>query len=145
MIWFSNHSKICSSINFLLVRNVFVPFYRDCYPHSLRMVIQGYLPLKNSPHQIAIFRTVLTLYSLRSNCLVKAVKDTLSPFIKQFVHRKIVRTCRSIKKIEYSLKFRKAGTVRYGVARETHWATCHNGETPSKTKEFLKPPCFFRS
>ena len=28
-------------------------------------------------------------------------------------------------------------------ARETHWTTCHNGVTPSKTKEFLKSPRFF--
>ena len=32
-----------------------------------------------------------------------------------------------------------------GGARETHWATCHNRVSPSKTKEFLKSPCFFRS
>ena len=32
-----------------------------------------------------------------------------------------------------------------GGARETHWATCHDKVTPSKTKEFLKSPCFFRS
>ena len=41
--------------------------------------------------------------------------------------------------------FRKAGMVWCGGARETHWATCHNGVTPSKTKEFLKSPRFFRS
>ena len=42
------------------------------------------------------------------------------------------------------LRFRKAGRVLCGGTRETHWATCHNGVTLSKTKEFLKSPCFFR-
>ena len=42
-------------------------------------------------------------------------------------------------------RFRKAGRVRCGGARETHWATYHNGVTPGKTKEFLKSLCFFRS
>ena len=41
------------------------------------------------------------------------------------------------------LKFSKAGRVSCGGARETHWATCHNGVTPSKTKEFFKSSCFF--
>ena len=36
------------------------------------------------------------------------------------------------------LRFRKAGKVWCGGAQETHWATCHNGVTPSETKEFLK-------
>ena len=36
------------------------------------------------------------------------------------------------------LRLRKAGGTR-----ETHWATCHNEVTRSKTKEFLKSPCFF--
>ena len=40
------------------------------------------------------------------------------------------------------LRFRKAGRVWLGGARETHSATCHNGVTPSRTKEFLKSPCF---
>ena len=30
------------------------------------------------------------------------------------------------------------------VARERRWVTCYNGVTPSKTKEFLKSPCFVR-
>ena len=34
------------------------------------------------------------------------------------------------------------GRVWCGGARETHLATCHNGVTSSKTKEFLKSPCF---
>ena len=41
------------------------------------------------------------------------------------------------------LRFRKAGRVWCDGARETHWATCHNIVTPSKTKEFLQSPCFF--
>ena len=41
------------------------------------------------------------------------------------------------------LRFRKAGRVLCGGARETHWATCHNEVTPSKSKEFLKSPFFF--
>ena len=41
--------------------------------------------------------------------------------------------------------FRKAGRGWCGGARETHWATCHNGVTPSKTKELLKSPWVFRS
>ena len=41
------------------------------------------------------------------------------------------------------LKFRKAGRVWCGGARETHIATCHNGVTPSKSKEFLESPRFF--
>ena len=41
-----------------------------------------------------------------------------------------------------SVRFRKAGRVWCGDARETHWATCHNGVSPSKTKEFLESPCF---
>ena len=32
-------------------------------------------------------------------------------------------------------RFWKAGRVWCGDARETHWATCHNEVTPSKTKE----------
>ena len=44
-----------------------------------------------------------------------------------------------------SLRFRKAGRVWCGGARETHWATCHNEVTPSETKELLKSPCFFRT
>ena len=35
------------------------------------------------------------------------------------------------------LKFRKAGRVWCGGARETQLATCQNRVTPSKTKEFL--------
>ena len=41
------------------------------------------------------------------------------------------------------LRFGKVGRVWCGGARETHWATCCNEVTPSKTKEFLKSPCFF--
>ena len=41
--------------------------------------------------------------------------------------------------------FKKTGRVRCGGSRETHWATCHNGVTSSKTKEFLKSSCFFKS
>ena len=40
------------------------------------------------------------------------------------------------------LRFRKAGRVWGGGARETHCATCHDGLSPSKSKEFLKSPCF---
>ena len=47
--------------------------------------------------------------------------------------------------VKLPLKFRKAGRVLGGGARETHFATCHNGETPSKTKDFLKSPCFSKS
>ena len=43
------------------------------------------------------------------------------------------------------LRLKKAGMVLCGGARETHCATYNNGVTPSKTKEFLKSPCFFRS
>ena len=43
------------------------------------------------------------------------------------------------------LRFRKTGRVLCGGAREIHWATCHNRLTLSKTEEFLKSPCFFRS
>ena len=46
--------------------------------------------------------------------------------------------------LKVPLRFRKAGRVRCGGARETNWATCHNRLTPSETKEFLKSPCFFR-
>ena len=42
------------------------------------------------------------------------------------------------------LRLRKAGRVWCGGAGETHWVTCHNGVTPSKTKKFLKSHCFFR-
>ena len=31
-----------------------------------------------------------------------------------------------------------------GGARETYWAMCHIGVTPSETKEFFKSSCFFR-
>ena len=48
-------------------------------------------------------------------------------------------------KILVPLRFWKAGRVWGGGARETKWATCHNKVTPSKTKEFLKSPRFFRS
>ena len=40
------------------------------------------------------------------------------------------------------LRFRKAERVWCGGARGTHWATCHNRMTPSKTKEFLESPAF---
>ena len=36
------------------------------------------------------------------------------------------------------LRFRKAGRAYCGGAQEIHCATCHNGVTPSKTKEILK-------
>ena len=42
----------------------------------------------------------------------------------------------------YCQDLEKQGKVWYGGARETHWAECHNGVTPNKTKEFLKSPCF---
>ena len=38
------------------------------------------------------------------------------------------------------LRFRKARKVWCGGARETHWASCHNGVTPSKTEGFIKSP-----
>ena len=53
--------------------------------------------------------------------------------------------CRIFCLLILPLRFRKAETVWCGGARETHWATCHNLVTPSKTKESLKSPCFFRS
>ena len=43
------------------------------------------------------------------------------------------------------LRFRKAGRVCCGGARETQWVKCHNGVTPTKTKEFLKYSSFFKS
>ena len=43
------------------------------------------------------------------------------------------------------LRFKKAERVWCGGAPSTHWATCNNGVTPSKSKEFLESPCFFRS
>ena len=43
------------------------------------------------------------------------------------------------------LRSKKARSVWCGGERETHWATCHNEVTPSKTKEIVKCPCFFRS
>ena len=42
------------------------------------------------------------------------------------------------------LRLRKAGRVCCCGAQETHWL-CHNEVTPSKTKDFLRSPCFFRS
>ena len=45
------------------------------------------------------------------------------------------------KNIPLNIK-KKKGRVWWGGARETHWATCHKGVTPSKTKEFLESPCF---
>ena len=54
-------------------------------------------------------------------------------------------------KLKYYLKnyvpvrFRIAGRLWCGGARATHWGTCQNRVTASKTKEFLKSPCFFRS
>ena len=50
---------------------------------------------------------------------------------------------RFVKKIYSSLvqliplRFRKAGRMWWGGAQKTHCAMCHNGVTPSKTKEFL--------
>ena len=46
------------------------------------------------------------------------------------------------RRTEISLRFRKAGRVWCDGARETHSATCHNRETPSKTKESRKLSCF---
>ena len=43
------------------------------------------------------------------------------------------------------LRFRKAGRGWCGGALETHGAACHHGVILSKTKEFLKSPCFSRS
>ena len=40
------------------------------------------------------------------------------------------------------LRYRKAGKVWCGGARETHRATYYNLVTPSKTKEFIKSSCF---
>ena len=42
------------------------------------------------------------------------------------------------------LRLGKAERVWCGGARETHSATRHNEGTPSKTKELLKSPCFFK-
>ena len=47
--------------------------------------------------------------------------------------------------IKLPLWFRKAGRLWCGGARETHLAASHNSLTPSKTKKFLKSPCFLRS
>ena len=47
-----------------------------------------------------------------------------------------------LKAFKQPLRFRKAGRVWCGGALETHWATCHNEVTASKTKEFLKSFCF---
>ena len=47
-----------------------------------------------------------------------------------------------IDKQNLTLWYRKAGRAWCGGARETHWATCHDRVTPSKTKEFLKSPRF---
>ena len=60
---------------------------------------------------------------------------------KKFIKYKIL----SYLKFLLYLRFRKAGKLRCGSAREPHWAICHNRMTPRKTKEFLKSPCFFRS
>ena len=46
------------------------------------------------------------------------------------------------KKHTIPLRFRKAGRVWCGGARKTHRATCHDGVTPCKTKDFLNYPCF---
>ena len=46
------------------------------------------------------------------------------------------------KTVKLPWRFRKAGRVWCGGARETHWATCYNEVTPSKTKEFLNSPFF---
>ena len=43
------------------------------------------------------------------------------------------------------LRFRKAGRVWCGGARESHWATGHNRVTVSKTKQCFKSPCFSSS
>ena len=43
------------------------------------------------------------------------------------------------------LRFRKAGRMWCGGARETHWATCHNKVTVTKTKQSLKAPAFLSS
>ena len=43
------------------------------------------------------------------------------------------------------LRFRKAGKVWCGGARETYWATCHNEVTVSKMKQSLRSPYFSRS
>ena len=45
-------------------------------------------------------------------------------------------------KVNVPLRFRKVARVWCGGARETHWATCHNEVSLSKTKEFLKSPYF---
>ena len=42
------------------------------------------------------------------------------------------------------LRFRKVGRLWCGGARETYWATCHEGMTHSETKGFLKSS-FFKS
>ena len=42
------------------------------------------------------------------------------------------------------LRFRKAGTVWCGGARQTHKATFYNRVIPMKTKETLKATCFSR-
>ena len=47
-----------------------------------------------------------------------------------------------ISKFLLPMRFRKAGRMWCGGARETHWATYHKRVTPSKTKEFLKSSCF---
>ena len=41
----------------------------------------------------------------------------------------------TLEKWKIALRFRRAGRVWCGGARGTHWATCHNGVTVSKTKQ----------
>ena len=53
--------------------------------------------------------------------------------------KNLIRNCNNEK---IPLSFKKAGRVLCGGARETHWATCHNRVTPTKTTEFSNLPAF---
>ena len=65
-------------------------------------------------------------------------------FVRQFLFYDIP-LLQNLRENFLPLRFRKAGKVWCGGARETHYDTCHNRVTPSKTKKLLKTPCFFRS
>ena len=105
--------------------------------------------VKNS----VIFKT----YFIPSSTISTRLVNQYSSWTSEWSSRKPTAPCNehylNIISLEKRDSFSNYSTVKIyksrkgwsGGARETHWATCHNEVTPSKTQEFLDSSCFLRS
>ena len=93
----------------------------------------------------SLFSRIICLYQYRSKYdLFDPVSESDLVWPPMTLCLRFVSKLRSKTMLFWPLGLRKAGRVWCDGTRETHWATCHDRVTPSKTKEFLKSPCFFR-